>query len=214
MLEELAPHSHIKSKSLNSVDPRGLIQLQNLQPVLPLAVSIIQQCQSACVVPGRFRSTAVCAVPGRVCVSVIHCTLYSSLYSRRCLACNMLLVLHLDVSFHQQPVLCQEVYGLQQLLLHLDCLATWSCAATGRICLQELLCCTWTCLSTVQEPVLLLCVSVYKSFCATPGRVCLQEHVLHLWVCMSVYKSFALHLDVSTYKSLAHGPQGVPKCLQ
>ncbi len=81
------------------------------------------------------------------------------------------------------------------------------------------LCCTWT--VSLHEPVLHLCISVYKSFCAAPERICLQEHMLHLcmpvyktvWLqvkgfcatCMCltpVYKSFVLHLDVSVYKSM------------
>jgi hypothetical protein len=66
-------------------------------------------------------------------------------------------------------------------------------------CLSKIaLCCTWACLSTTS------CaaheVSVYKNFCAAPGRECIQEPVLHL--CVSVYKSFCAHLDVSVFKSL------------
>jgi hypothetical protein len=85
------------------------------------------------------------------------------------------------------------VYGLQQLVLHLDCLSTfYKSLCCALICLQELLCCTWTCLSTkacislgclqLQEPELHYCVSVYKSFryCSASGRVCLQEPVLCL----------------------------------
>ena len=70
-------------------------------------------------------------------------------------------------------MLCQEVYGLQQLVLHLYCLSARAWAAPGRVYLHGLLCYT--------------CVSVYKSF------------VLHTDV--SGYKSFVLHLDVSAYKS-------------
>ncbi len=60
-------------------------------------------------------------------------------------------------------------------MLHLD------------VSFYKILCCTCACLST--------------RACAAPVRVYLQEPVLHL--CMSVYKSFVLHLDMSVYKSLA-----------
>jgi hypothetical protein len=48
------------------------------------------------------------------------------------------------------------------------------CAATERVCLQKLLCCSGTCLSTIAF-VLLLDVSVYKNVYASPERVCLQD---------------------------------------
>jgi hypothetical protein len=80
-----------------------------------------------------------------------------------------MLVLQMRVFVQQQPMLCQEVYGLQQLVLHLYCLSARACAAPGRVYLHGLLCYT--------------CVSVYKSF------------VLHMDV--SGYKNFVLHLDVS-----------------
>jgi hypothetical protein len=45
------------------------------------------------------------------------------------------------------------------------------------------------------------CACLSTGLCAAPGPVCLQEPVLYLR--MSVYKSFVLHLDVSVYKSPA-----------
>ncbi len=66
-----------------------------------------------------------------------------------------LLVLPLDIFVQQQPVLCQEMYGLQKLALHLYCLSTRVCAAPEFACLQE--------------PF------------AAPGHVCLyKSFVLHL----------------------------------
>jgi hypothetical protein len=50
------------------------------------------------------------------------------------------------------------------------------------------LCCPWRCL--------------FYNSCAVPGRAFLQEPLLHL--CMSVYRSFLLHLDVSVYKILCY----------
>ncbi len=74
------------------------------------------------------------------------------------------LVLYLDVSVQQQPVLCQKMaYSslwctwtvcLREPVLHRDVSA----------CLQELLCAPEVSVKYM-EPVLHLCVSVYKSFC-------------------------------------------------
>jgi hypothetical protein len=123
---------------------------------------------------------------------------YSSLYCPR-MSVLQQLVIDLDVSVQQQPVLCQKM----------ACSSLW---------------CTWT--VCLQEPVLHRDVSVYKSFCvhlrclsnmcracAALMRVCLQElfcspevsvdyiePVLHLF--LYVYKSFVQHLEVSIFKSL------------
>jgi hypothetical protein len=70
-------------------------------------------------------------------------------------------------------VLYQEVYGLQQLVLHRS------------VCLQE--------------PVLHLDFLFYKSLFGAPGLSFYRSLVLHLDV--SFCKSFVLHLDVSAYKS-------------
>jgi hypothetical protein len=120
----------------------------------------------------------LCAFPGHVRVSVLQQSVMSSEVSG--------LQLHACASNARIcSMLCQEVHGLQQLVLHLYCLSARACAAPGRVCLHGLLCYT--------------CVSVYKSF------------VLHTDV--SGYKSFVLHLDVSAYKSFVlHAPVHV--CLQ
>jgi hypothetical protein len=87
------------------------------QTVLPLVVSILQLCMGE-----------------PACVSVLHQSVPPKVSGLQ------QLVLPLSVSVQQQPVLCQEVYGLQRL------------------------CCTWT--SSLREPVLQLDVFVYpKSFC-------------------------------------------------
>ena len=115
-----------------------------------------------------------------------------------------MLVLQMRVFVQQQPMLCQEVYGLQQLVLHLYCVSARALAAPGlvlhlRVCLQEL--CASHGRVWLQEfcaaPV---CVCL-QELCAAPGRACLQEFLLHL--CVSVYKSFVTHLDVSANKSAA-----------
>ena len=86
---------------------------------------------AACAALELVSSTAVCAFPGRVCVSALQC---SSLYCpRRCVACSCMLVLQMHVFVQQQPMLCQEVYGLQQHVLHLYCLSARACAAPGRV---------------------------------------------------------------------------------
>jgi hypothetical protein len=54
--------------------------------------------------------------------------------------------------------------GLQQLVVHLDCLSTRASAAPRRVCLQELLCAPEVSVKYI-EPVLYLCVSAFKSFC-------------------------------------------------
>jgi hypothetical protein len=96
--------------------------------------------------PGCVCSAAVCAVPGRVRVSVLQQSVL------------------LDISAQQQPVLCQNVYGLPIA----------ACAATGlhvslhvpvlhpdlsplsHLCLKELFCEPGV---RQQEPVLHLCMS-------------------------------------------------------
>ena len=54
--------------------------------------------------------------------------------------------------------------GLQQLVVHLDCLSARASAAPRRVCLQELLCDPEVSVKYI-EPVLHLCVPVHKSFC-------------------------------------------------
>jgi hypothetical protein len=86
-------------------------------------------------------STAACAFPGRVCVSVLQQPVLSP-----------------EVSglIQQQPMLRQEEYGLQQLVLHLQ----------YTVCLQE--------------PMLHLDVSIYTGFCAAPGVSVCNSFVLHM----------------------------------
>jgi hypothetical protein len=104
---------------------------------------------------------------------------------RSCLACSCMLVHQMHVFVQQQPMLCQEVYGLQQFVLHLYCLSAGACAAPGRVYLHGLLCCTWTCLSTRALCCTWMCLPT-RALCYTwtclstrtftaPVRVCLQE---------------------------------------
>jgi hypothetical protein len=66
--------------------------------------------------------------------------------------------------------------GLQQLVVHLECLSTNASAAPRPVCLQELL------------------------FAPEVSADCI-EPVLHLRV--SVYKSSVLHLEVSVFKNMS-----------
>jgi hypothetical protein len=77
-------------------------------------------------------------------------------------------VLQLDVSFYPRP-----------FCVHLRCLPTRAYAALIRACLQQHLCCIWTCLS---------------SRSSAPGRVCLQA--------FSSTRTFVLHLDELFFKSM------------
>ena len=152
---------------------------------------------AACAALELVSSTAVCAFPGRVCVSALQC---SSLYCpRRCVACSCMLVLQMHVFVQQQPMLCQEVYGLQQHVLHLYCLSARACAAPGCVflvfsrtfvlhlaCLSTralrctwmclptgALCCTWTCLSArIFAAPVGVCL---QELCDAPRHVCQQE---------------------------------------
>jgi hypothetical protein len=108
-----------------------------------------------------------------------------------------MLVLQMHVFVQQQPMLCQEVYGLQQHVLHLYCLSARACAAPGRVYLHGLLC--YTCVSVYKSFVLHTDVSGYKSFVLHLDVSAYKSFVLHTDV--SGYKSFVLHLDVSAYKS-------------
>jgi hypothetical protein len=94
---------------------------------------------------------------------------------------------------------CQyPITGLNCKLKSAQLLSKYHVSAE-RVCLQEILCCTWTCLST--------------RACAAPVSVCLQEILCCTWTCMlslGYYLSswctckcaFMLQLDVSVYKSL------------
>ena len=87
-----------------------------------------------------------------------------------------MLVLPMHVFVQQQPMLCQEVFDLQQHVLHLYCLSARACAAPG-------------------------CVffSIFKDFCATPGVSVYKSFALHLDV--SADRSFVLYLDVPVCKN-------------
>jgi hypothetical protein len=124
------------------------------------------------------------------CLDVSVCLLYSSLYVPGG-------VLHLDVSVHQQPVLCQEVYGLQQLLLLLNCLSTRAWATPGRVLsTKAFVCILGVCLL---EPVLNLCVSVYRRFCVHLG--CLSTRACVALMCVRLQEILCAPV-VSFYKSL------------
>ena len=82
-------------------------------------------------------------------------------------------MLHLDVCSTAACAVPED--GLQQLVVHLECLSTSASAAPRRVCLQELL------------------------FAPEVSADCI-EPVLHLRV--SVYKSSVLHLEVSVFKSM------------
>jgi hypothetical protein len=101
-----------------------------------------------------FYSTVVCTVPGGVCPAVA-CASPGRLCSTA--ACDV------------------PEDGLQQLVVHLECLSTSASAAPRRVCLQELL------------------------FAPDVSADCIAP-VLHLRV--SVYKSSVLHLEVSVFKSM------------
>ena len=109
-------------------------------------------------------------------------------------------------------MLCQEVYSLQQLVLHLYCLSARAWAAPGRVYLHGLLC--YTCVSVYKSFLLHTDVSGYMSFVLHLDVSAYKSFVLHLDVpvcknfcctcmCVSVYKSFVTHLDVSANKSAA-----------
>jgi hypothetical protein len=76
--------------------------------------------QAECAASGRVCSTAAFAAFGRVC-STLVCAVS----------------VHGCVPVQQQPVLCQEVSGLLQTLLHLD-MSGLARAAPVRVCQQEL----------------------------------------------------------------------------
>ncbi len=101
-----------------------------------------------------FYSTVVCTVPGGVCPAVA-CASPGRLCSTA--ACAV------------------PEDGLQQLVVHPECLSTSASAAPRRVCLQELL------------------------FAPEVSADCI-EPVLHLSV--SFYKRSVLHLEVSVFKSM------------
>jgi hypothetical protein len=134
------------------------------------------------------------------------------------------LVLYLDVSVQQQPVLsrrwptaacaapglsvsesqcCTETCLSTSAFVCSEMSVDWSLSCTYACPSTKALCCTWTCLSS--RACANLCMSVYQSFVLAPGRVCLQEPVP---LCLSVNKSFELHLDVPAYNSPVYAAPG------
>jgi hypothetical protein len=125
------------------------------QPVLPLDITLLLQSMlSLGMYMCLFYSTVVCTVPGGVCPAVA-CASPGRLCSTA--ACAV------------------PEDGLQQLVVHLECLSTSASAAPRRVCLQELL------------------------FASEVSADCI-EPVLHLSV--SFYKRSVLHLEVSVFKSM------------
>jgi hypothetical protein len=126
----------------------------------------------------------LCAFPGRVRVSVLQQSVMSSEGSG--LQVHML-VLQMCVFVQQQPILCQEVYGLPSVLSVCKSLCcTWTCLFTRafvlhlRVCLQEL------CASNGRVWLQEFCDApgcvCLRELCAAPGRACLQAFLLHLHV--------------------------------
>jgi hypothetical protein len=173
-----------------------LLDLSVLQQLmLPLDLSVLKKAmlpvdvsvqQQPVQFPERASSTAVCTVSGRVCVSVLQqSVLFPEVYGLQ------QLVLHLDVSVQQQPVLSQEVYGLQLLLLLPDCMSIRACAIPRVSVYKEILCAPGVLFS-------LCCTYMCPSTkaCAAPVLFVLyldiSVPVLHLDV--SVYERFCVHL--------------------
>jgi hypothetical protein len=156
------------------------------QPVLPLNVSLLQQ--------------SVLSLDVTVCL--FYCSLYCP---RSCLACSCMLVLQMHVFVQQQPMLCQEVYGKQQFVLHLYCLSAGASAAPGRVYLHGPLCCTWTCLSTralcctwMRLPTRALCCTCAclstRALCCTWMRLP-KSALFYTWTCLSA-RTFAARVRV------------------
>ncbi len=114
-------------------------------------------------------------------VSVLQQPMLPLFYSRLCcldVYVNQEPMLPLEESVLKQPVLPGRAVpedGLQQLVVHLECLSTSASAAPRRVCLQKLL------------------------FAPEVSADCI-EPVLHLSV--SFYKRSVLHLEVSVFKSM------------
>ncbi len=171
------------------------------QPVLPLDVSVLQQ-------PVLSLDVSVLQKP----LALLE-NLDMSVWQQP--------MLPLDVSVLQQP----GGFCLQQLVLHLDVSVylslcwIWTCLSKRAFVLHRDVC--------SQEPVLHLYVRVLcRAACNVPGGVDLQQLVLYLdvsvykslclyciWMCLSLYKCFCaalgyvclqepvLHLHVSVYES-------------
>jgi hypothetical protein len=124
---------------------------------------------AACAALERVSSSAVCAFPGRVCVSVLQQSVrspeVSGLQLHACASnariCSTAANAVPSVVW-PTPVCAASVLSVCRSLC-----CTWTCLFT------RALCCTWTCLSTRA-----LCCTwrvCLQELCATPVRVCLQE---------------------------------------
>jgi hypothetical protein len=192
----------------------------SMQPLLPLDVYVL-----LCSHLRRVCSTSVCAVPGRVCVSVHqHAAAINwirSICSTPACAVPGGVWPTADcaspgraVSVQHQPVLCQEVSGLQQNVPHLDAQYPFNtslccarrCLAYSRMCL------TWT-RSICSSPACAVPGGVWPTAeCASPGRAVSVQHqpVLCQEVCVQVHSSLAAPRRVCLHE---HCPPG-HACLQ
>ena len=109
------------------------------------------------------------AVPGRICQQEHVLPLYGWVYKRwtclhvyiksLCWTCTCAILLHCAWTF----------------------LSIRACATPAWVCLQELFCCTWTCLH----------VYMYKGLCCTCSRVNVCFFVLHMHVRVCIQELFA-----------------------
>jgi hypothetical protein len=134
------------------------------QPVLPgrvfstetYAVSGCICSKAACAAPGRYSSIAVYAVPG---LGMYVCLFYSTVV---CTVPGDVCPAVACASPGRQPSTAACAVpedGLQQLVVHLECLSTSASAAPSRVCLQGLLFAPEVSADCI-EPVLHLRVSV------------------------------------------------------
>jgi hypothetical protein len=156
------------------------------------------------VIPGRVFSRAACPAPVRSIIKqyVLPLGLEVSVHSFAVPegVWSIELVPHLLHAYAYKSLFCTYTSMYTRVLR-----CTWKCLSTrASASVPVLLCCSWTCLCT-KCVVLLLDVSVYKSFCAASVRDCLQKFLCCFWTCLST-KAFVLLLDVSVYKSFCAAP--------
>ncbi len=168
--------------------------------MLSLDVSVLQHLVlplEVCLFYGSRRCTWTCLFYGSLCFptflfcSSLCCHRTCLFYSGLC--CPLTCIFHsrLDVSlclfytsmYCASPAcICSTpVCAVPGVL---DCLSIRACTAPTKAC----------------AALMRVCL-LYKSFCDTPGRVCFYDPVLHL--CVSVYKCFVLHLDMSVHNILS-----------
>ncbi len=146
----------------------------NHEPLLPLAESVLKQpvlpgrvfytetyaasghicSKAACAAPERYSSVAVYAIPGHMCLfySTVVCTVPGGVCPA--VACAS------PGRLSSTAACAVPEDGLQQLVVHLECLSTSASAAPRRVCLQELLFAPEVTADCI-EPVLHLRLSVY-----------------------------------------------------